>query len=328
MPQNTDALVIGAGVSGLTTAVCLAEQGLSVRVLAERPPTLTTSAVAGAILGGPAIADAAEAAAKFSPLERTTPWHEASLAEFGALADQDGTGVHTQRGRLVNRQGDGGQSWAERLPGYQACGPGESAGYPVAFWTTLPIVDMPVYLDYLVGRLAAAGGVLETGNCASPAEAASEAGVVVNCTGVGAADFAGDEGVFPVRGQHVVVENPGIEGFFFEQNPGPVSTGFFVHGERVLLGSTAERGNWSLEPDARQAEEIIARCVAVEPRLEGARVMRIDVGLRAARREPRVELEKTGDALIVHNYGHGGVAVGLSWGCAQEAAGLAVGVLA
>jgi D-amino-acid oxidase len=43
--------VVGAGVSGLTTAVCLAEAGLDVAIRADRPPEETTSAVAGAIWG-------------------------------------------------------------------------------------------------------------------------------------------------------------------------------------------------------------------------------------------------------------------------------------
>ena len=42
-----DVLVVGAGVVGLTTAICLAEQGLAVLVRADRPPGETTSAVAG-----------------------------------------------------------------------------------------------------------------------------------------------------------------------------------------------------------------------------------------------------------------------------------------
>src|ERR1700729_123444 len=46
-----EVLVIGAGVAGLTTAVCLAESGLAVSVQARQLPEQTTSAVAGAIWG-------------------------------------------------------------------------------------------------------------------------------------------------------------------------------------------------------------------------------------------------------------------------------------
>ena len=174
MAQQTDALVIGAGVVGLTTAVCLAEHGFAVRVRTNRLPRETTSAVAGAIIGGPLIADAAEAEAKFSPLEITTPWHRASMDEFSRLAERPGTGVRMTRGRLVNRQGTGSE-WAKDLPGYQPCSEEESAGYPAAFWTTMPIVDMPAYLGHLYDRLTTAGGGLEVGEVTSLDRAAAEA---------------------------------------------------------------------------------------------------------------------------------------------------------
>src|SRR5215470_8158653 len=51
---RTDVLVIGAGVSGLTTSIGLIEAGLpasSLRLIAETPSALTTSCSAGAIWG-------------------------------------------------------------------------------------------------------------------------------------------------------------------------------------------------------------------------------------------------------------------------------------
>ncbi|MGW0878322.1 FAD-dependent oxidoreductase [Streptomyces sp. NPDC002671] len=324
MTERTEALVIGAGVAGLTTAVCLAEQGCAVRVLAERPPRETTSAVAGAIIGGPLISDETEAAAKFAPVDVTGAWQQASLTEFTALANRPGTGVHTARGRLVNQKA-GGRQLAESLPDFQACDEKESAGFPVAFWATMPIIDMPVYLDYMAERVRATGGSVETGTVQSLAEAAAQAPLVVNCAGVGARALADDPMVFPVRGQHVIVENPGVEEFFYEQNAGPKATSFFPHGSRLVLGGTAGREDWSLEPDPAQTEEILSRCIAVEPRIEGARVTGVEVGLRASRKQPRLEAETVGNSRIIHNYGHGGIAVGLSWGCARVVLELAAG---
>jgi D-amino-acid oxidase len=39
--------------------------------------------------------------------------------------------------------------------------------------------------------------------------------------------------------------------------------------------------------------------------------------LRPGRPSVRLEAEWIGDSLVVHNYGHGGAGVTLSWGCAD-----------
>jgi D-amino-acid oxidase len=41
------------------------------------------------------------------------------------------------------------------------------------------------------------------------------------------------------------------------------------------------------------------------------------VGLRPARPGDRLELDAIGGTAVVHNYGHGGAGVTLSWGCAE-----------
>jgi D-amino-acid oxidase len=320
-------LVIGAGVAGLTTAVCLAEGGLAVRIRASKPPPKTTSAVAGAIVGGPVFADPVEAAMKWHPVEAATKWHRASLEEFGAMAAQQGTGVRMVRGRMVSQQGADDQSWARQLPGYQPCTPEEHAGFPVAFWISLPLVDMPHYLEYLTNRFAAAGGEMEIQSVASLDEAAAEAPVVVNCSGIGARGLAADQLVFSVRGQHVVVENPGIGDFFFERSPGSTSTSYLPHGQRLVLGGTSDKDDWSLDSDPAQTEGILRRCAAVEPRIAGAHILSVHVGLRAARPQIRLEHELVGSTCVIHNYGHSSVGVGMSWGCAREVRQLVLGTV-
>jgi len=303
-----DVIVVGAGVIGLTTAVCLAEQGMRVVVRAAEPPERTTSVVAGAMCGLSAT----------GPDDPATRWTELATTEFLALAGRSGTGIHMLRGRLVSNWGEAPPPWAAALPGYAPCTEEERAGYRVGFRVELPFADMPVYLAYLADRLAAAGGTVEIGRVGDLAALAASGATVVNCTGVGARDLVPDPLVRAVKGQHVVVENPRLDEFFFEGGAADAWVGYFPHGDRVVLGGVALDDDWDRDPDPTVTEQILARCAAVEPKLAGARVIRAEAGLRPVR--PTVRLEAEGR--VVHNYGHGGIGVTLSWGCARDVVAL------
>ncbi len=320
---DTDVLVVGAGVSGLTTAVRLAERGHAVTVVAADSAAESTSAVAAAIAGGPAFADPAVADEEWHPAALTVGWHRAGLAELTRLANVDGSGVRLGRGSLVStQQVHVSPEWAAGLPEYEPCGDGEWPGYPLAFRVTIPVIDMRVYLGYLVHRLQQAGGKVEQARLSSLTDAADQAPIVVNCTGAHAREFAGDESVTAVRGQHVIVANPGIDEFLFELSKGPRPAVIVPHADRVVLGGTAGRGEWSRKPDDAQTAEILRRCAELDPRLRDADVLDVEVGLRAGRARVRLAAERVGRAHVVHNYGHGGVAVGMSWGCAADVATL------
>ena len=56
--------------------------------------------------------------------------------------------------------------------------------------------------------------------------------------------------------------------------------------------------------------------------MRDARILEHQVGLRPVRDVVRVEAQTLGSARVVHNYGHGGTGVGLSWGCAGEVVAL------
>jgi D-amino-acid oxidase len=313
---GSDAVVVGAGVIGLTTAVCLAEAGLRVTVVAADPPERTTSMAAGAMVGPVFVARSEPGGAR----------EHATFDEFVRLASVPGTGVRISTGRFAARVGGPDAPAIHRPTDVVPLGPAElPAPFTSGFRASVPCVDMPRYLNYLRRRLTDAGGAIEIRQLGRLAEAAAWAPLVANCPGVGARALVPDPSVRPVRGQHVIVENPGLDTFFIETPFGPSWTSFFPHGGHVVLGGIAVQDDWSLEPDLEIADEILARCVAAEPQLAGARVIGHRVGLRPARPEVRLEVQELEGTRIVHDYGHGGNGVALSWGCAREASALLTG---
>jgi D-amino-acid oxidase len=306
----TDALVIGAGVSGLTTALCLAEAGHAVRIRAAAPPLETTSRAAGAMWGSTFA----------GPADKVGGWASISLAAFRELARDPASGVAIASGTLASK--GGGAPPPQMFPGVEIRRSYPPAGYAAGFRVTLPLIDMGRYLGHLAARVESAGVPIDLGPVESLAAAASEAPLVVNCAGVGARDLVPDPALRAVRGQHVVVENPGVDEFFMTEPIGPAWTSLFPHGERLILGSVAQDDDWDAEPRSEDAEAILERCAAIEPRVRDARILEHQVGLRPARDIVRVEAQPLGAARVVHNYGHGGTGVGLSWGCAREVVAL------
>jgi D-amino-acid oxidase len=307
-----DALVVGSGVSGLTTAVSLREAGFEVRIWTAEPPARTTSAAAGAIWD-PYLPESGD---------RVLEWSRRTLRELQLLAADPATGVRMVTGIEASRQPVEPPTWAHLVPGFRRCvGDELPDGFADGFHYTAPLVDMPVYLDYLVKRFQSMGGVIERRRISSLAEATAEAPLVVNCTGIGARSVVPDEELRPIRGQLVVVANPGIDEFFWEETgSSPALTYIFPHGPTVVLGGTAEDGSWELEPSLDTAHAILARCAGVDTRLRGATILAHRVGLRPTRSTVRCEeeLRPESGVRLVHNYGHGGAGVTLSWGCASE----------
>lgn len=308
-----DVLVIGAGVCGLSTAIALLEAGLSVTVYAADPPHRTTSAAAGA-LWGPHLVGADD---------RIGAWAAETLRRFREFAADPAAGISEIAG-LVASAGEpesGPPAFTAGASLAASCGPGElPAGFASGWRYSAPTVDMPAYLDFLLADLLGMGGHLELGPALRGLTEAAErsaAPVIVNCAGIGARDLVPDAGLTPVRGQVVVAANPGLTGFFVGEREDSAVTYIFPHGPVVVLGGTQQYGEASLRPDPGTADQIMADCVAVEPRLAGATVIGHRVGLRPVRAGVRLEAQAIGGGRhLVHNYGHGGAGVTLSWGCA------------
>jgi D-amino-acid oxidase len=308
-PTETDVIVIGAGVSGLTTGVRLAEAGLTVRLLAKDPPGRTTSSVAGASWGPYMVSDS-----------RVLDWSTLTLETLESIAsDEPSSGVRLVHGIEAAPHPMEPPTWARPLAGFRICDGDElPAGYVSGWRYRIPLVDMPTYLAYLQRRLAAAGTTVEITSVNTLDEVTPLASVVVNCTGLGARSLVHDDELGATRGQLVVVRNPGIDHFFQDHAEGEDLTYFLPHADHVVLGGSAIPEFYNEHPDPTIAAAIIDRCANIEPKLRHAAVIEHRVGLRPTRPEVRVERDEAIQRPVIHNYGHGGSGLTLSWGCAQE----------
>ncbi|MCV7413221.1 amino acid oxidase [Mycobacterium florentinum] len=312
MASAQQIVVIGAGVSGLTSALCLAEAGWRVRVWTASMPRQTTSVVAGAVWAPPRPAERAT---------KTLAWTEYSLKVFRELAADPDSGVQLAPALSVGEltATEAMSSAAELIPELRPASPADlPQGYRVGFRATIPMIDMPHYLDYLTQRLAAAGCEIEEHPVQSLAEAADAAPIVINCSGLGARALVGDDTVRPLFGQHVVLANPGLRQLFLEITPNPEWICYFPHPHRVVCGGISIPDRWDTTAEPDITDRILARCRRIEPRLAEAEVIETITGLRPDRPSVRREAEPLGRARCIHNYGHGGNGVTLSWGCARD----------
>ena len=314
MASPSDVLIIGAGVSGLTTALALLDAGIpaaGIRVVAETPPEMTTSSCAGAIWGPYLSAE--------DP--GTDEWGRYTRQRLAGLATEPGTGVYLVPGVEAGRIVADPPSWALEVEDFHRLTAADLPDGFVSGWRyTVPVVDMPVYLAYLAKQLDQAGVAIGSGRVASLGRA--DAGTVVNCAGLGARRLVPDDSVRPVRGQLVVVDNPGIDEFFSEHTEDvPELTYLLPQGDHVVLGGSADDDRAERVADPAIAQRIVDRCVEIAPELRGARIRQYRVGVRPTR--PSIRVERDGN--VVHNYGHGGSGVSLSWGCAREVAAIVAG---
>lgn len=316
MGNDRRAVVVGAGIAGLSCAVRLHERGWSVRVLTDAPVEASTSHLAAAVWFP----------TRAGPRDKVLDWGRRTYATLAAQARSGVPGVVMRESLALHRTEPGPQWWADAVGGVRPARSDElPPGYPYGLRFAVPLVEMPVYLPWLAAEAERRGIALERRHIASLAEAGKGADLVVNCAGLGARTLVGDLSVTPVRGQIVRVANPGLAlSVRDEEHPGGRA---YVH-PRVhdcILGGTLDEGAWDTTPDPAVGAAIVRRCLDIAPALRGAEVLEHVAGLRPARPEVRLEGEPAtgGCPRVIHDYGHGGSGITLSWGCADDVAALA-----
>lgn len=302
--------MVGAGISGLTAALRLRETGHAVRLVAAAAPERTTSWVAAALWYP----------YRALPREAVTRWSAVTFDVLAGLVDVVDAGVRLRTGRELFREAQPDPWWRDAVPALDRVPAADlPAGFRDGYLLQVPVVDVSVHLPWLVARLDARGVGLEEQALNALEQVDPWADVVVDCAGLGAAALTGDDQLVPVRGQVVVVEQVGVQEWLLAQSD-PEALTYVVPRERtVVLGGTAQVGATDLEPDAATAAAVVERCAALVPALRAAPVLAHRVGLRPTRSSVRLEAGTLTDGRpVVHDYGHGGAGVTLSYGCAAD----------
>ncbi len=301
-------IVLGAGVSGLTTAVVLAETGRAVQVWAAALPPDTTSNVAAAFWYP----------YRTLPSKRSVRWSVTSYRRFADLCAEPAAGVSMHRAFDFARHPLPRPWWGDAVQNLAAVEAGAGPeGFAHGWRFDAPVIDTRTYLPYLIDRLQAAGGRLQT----RPVESFDDlpAGeTAVNCCGLGASTLCEDADLHPIRGQLVHVENPGLSEVLLDEHDGGGIAYAVPRGDHVVLGGTAAEHDADLTARPGESEAILQRCGQLDARLAQAPRLRDVVGLRPGRFDVRLERERVRGRTVIHNYGHGGAGVTLSWGCALD----------
>jgi D-amino-acid oxidase len=301
--------IIGAGVSGLTCGVFLAERGERVSIFAEETGQQTTSAAAAA-MWYPYDAE---------PFDRIIVWALETYRTLQDLARDPGSGVSIIELRQFSRAGEMViPEWAlplEARPIPSEIPPAFASGFSMK----VPLMDTTIYLDYLARRFLEAEGEIHSGRRFAKLEEVGRAfDLVINCTGVGARALVHDSDLEPHRGQVAIMAKIDLPYAVVCDGP-PLMYAIPRSNDCVFGGTNQLSDDGAVDPAA--TTEIVTEC---------SRVLEIDkpdllterVGLRPFRRSG-VRLERAqlrdGRALI-HNYGHGGSGFTLSWGCAKAVA--------
>ncbi|KAJ2995369.1 hypothetical protein NUW58_g1288 [Xylaria curta] len=227
-----------------------------------------------------------------------------------------------------------------------------SYGARDAYELMAPVIDTDKAMHWLTSLVKSKGAnfVTETIeddllNIEDSLRARFNADVIVNCAGLQSYTLADDKTVYPIRGGLIRVINDGTD--FPKVNAALTITADAAHSSNeivflvprndniLLIGGITEAHKWDLDltldsPIIRRMRE---RCESFLPGLKDARLDQdypLSQGLRPFRgSNVRVERElRRRGSRVVHSYGHGGAGWSLSFGCAQDVAGLVEETLA
>jgi len=337
--------ILGAGISGLTVGVRLMERSWSnVTIYSEyiaadgleRRPLVSEVACA---LWLPIWTRQKEVDDSYRA--REVYWSRYSFNKFKELDCSCGIELVHHREFYTEAEVEGGlaipSELSNMLPGF--------VGQPVASPPPMPndmpaltyeqsfetyVVAMPVYLSWLVHRFRELGGKFGSGIIFRSLDDVRriDAKLYVNALGLAGGHIFGDATMVGVKGQ--VVLCPPDPNICCSVGVGEYC--LIPRRDALVLGSLLQRTFTDSNP-TQENIDLILRVVrpwiasglfhrrnstSAGKGLKTPSARASSAGLRPFRPSGiRVELEQFDRFCVVHNYGHGGAGVSLSWGCAE-----------
>lgn len=320
--------VVGAGVIGVTSAIAVknAFPGYEVEILADGFSPDTTGDGSAGLWGPYLLGD--------TPPENILRW---SGETHRWLEDFWKAGFAPEAGicllpvyRMSSEFADAPPVWTQIVYGAQKLSKDhleelnrEHGSNYKECWQFLTFTSEPVHLlPWLTEKFLAAGGKLRKRKVRVFHELIEDGyDLIINCAGLGARQLANDATVTPIRGQVTRVMAPwAMHGILVDDDDGNY---IIPNIDDVVLGGTHQEGDFDCDPRQEDSKFIYEGCCRILPGLKGMNVIREWVGLRPGRPrvrlEPEVHRSPCGEKFtVIHNYGHGGAGVTLSWGCALD----------
>ena len=317
--------VVGAGVNGLSTALCLKEtygEQLDITVIADKFTPNTTSDRAGVFLFNSFDEPRVEAEMKYG----TYTFRRLEQIYNSPARSESGLKVFTLYNTFYKKVSP--PAWSEDYCyDFQVLSKSEARekGLRVDQFETICSFGtflMPgmKYLPWMTKVFCSLGGQVENRKIESFDELKSY-DTVINCTGLGSCTLTSDTALYPTRGQMIIANAPNYQRGIYCGDRSNLLMSLPYDDGKIRLGGTHEKHNWSTVPDPDTSIDIHKRCMAVDSELEGAEIIESYACLRPSRHEVRLEAEELESGLtVIHNYGHTCNGYVFSWGCALEVA--------